>query len=125
MPGSGWATFAIGLGLIWCGVGLRVWSIATLGRFFRRIVVVQEGHRVVSGGPYRAVRHPAYLGNLLATAGLGLVLGNWVSLAILVVIPALGHLPRILVEERELEQGLGEQYTSYAAGRKRLVPGVW
>jgi protein-S-isoprenylcysteine O-methyltransferase len=125
MPGSGWATFAIGLGLIWCGVALRVWSIATLGRFFRRIVVVQEGHRVVSGGPYRVVRHPAYLGNLLATAGLGLVLGNWVSLAILVVIPALGHLPRILVEERELAQGLGEQYTSYAAGRKRLVPGVW
>ena len=84
------------------------------------------GHRVVNGGPYRAVRHPAYLGNLLATAGLGLALGNWVSLAILVVVPALGHLPRILVEERELERGLGEQqYTGLNAGRKRLVPGVW
>jgi protein-S-isoprenylcysteine O-methyltransferase Ste14 len=125
MPGRGWLTFAFGLVLIWCGIALRVWSIATLGRFFRRIVVVQEGHRIVSSGPYRLVRHPAYLGNLLATAGLGLALGNWASLAILTVLPALGHVPRIRVEEGALEETLGADYASYAASRKRLVPGVW
>jgi len=52
-------------------------------------------------------------------------LGNWISLAILIVLPALGHLPRIRVEERELERNLGEQYTNYAEARKRLVPGIW
>jgi protein-S-isoprenylcysteine O-methyltransferase Ste14 len=38
-------------------------------------------------GPYAAIRHPAYAGNLLMLAGFGIVLANWASLAALVVIP--------------------------------------
>jgi protein-S-isoprenylcysteine O-methyltransferase Ste14 len=110
---------------MWLGIGLRIWAIVVLGRFFRRVVVIQEGHRVVSDGPYRLVRHPAYAGNLLAAAGLGVALDNWLSVAILVIVPFLGHLPRIRVEEAELERGLGEAYRSYEARTRRLVPGVW
>ena len=122
---GGWPLFAIGLALVWCGIGVRLWSVATLGRFFRRVVVIQSGHRVVTEGPYRFVRHPAYLGNLIATTGLGLVFANWVSLAILILVPLLGHLPRIRVEERALEGSLGDDYVRYAANTKRLVPAVW
>src|SRR5262249_57494130 len=45
---------AVGLVLIASGIGLRVWSIATLGRFFQYQIKVQPGHRVVTGGapPY-------------------------------------------------------------------------
>ena len=125
LPGNGWVWLAIGVTLMWLGIGLRVWAIVVLGRFFRRVVVIQEGHRVVSDGPYGLVRHPAYAGNLLAAAGLGIALVNWLSLAVLIVVPLLGHLPRIRVEETELERGLGEAYRSYEARTYRLVPGVW
>jgi protein-S-isoprenylcysteine O-methyltransferase Ste14 len=125
LPGSGWIYVGVGTALIWVGAGLRVWGIAVLGRFFRRVVLIQEGHRVVRDGPYRIIRHPAYAGTLLIAAGIGVFLGNWLSVTILVVIPLLGHLPRIKVEERELELGLGETYRQYEAGTKRLVPGVW
>jgi protein-S-isoprenylcysteine O-methyltransferase Ste14 len=125
MPGYGWIDVVIGIAAMWLGIGLRIWAIVVLGRFFRRVVVIQEGHRVVSNGPYRVLRHPAYAGNLLAAAGLGVVLANWVSLTILLVLPLLGHLPRIRVEEAELERGLGEAYRSYEARTWRLVPGVW
>ena len=125
MPGGGALLFVFGLLMLWAGVALRLWSIGTLGRYFRRVVVIQEGHRVVTAGPYGFVRHPAYLGNLLAAAGLGIALGNWISLAILIVIPTLGHLPRIRVEERALEESLGAEYSGYAGNRKRLVPGIW
>lgn len=125
MPGSGWIWVGGGAALIWLGAGLRAWGIAVLGRFFRRVVLIQEGHRVVRNGPYRVIRHPAYAGTLLIAAGLGVVLGNWLSLAILLVVPLLGHLPRIRVEERELERALGEPYRQYEAGTKRLVPGIW
>lgn len=102
-----------------------MWAIAVLGRFFRRDVVVQEGQRVVTAGPYRLIRHPAYTGNLVVAAGLGLALVNGLSLALLVVVPFLGHLPRIRVEEAELERGLGAAYVRYEAVTRRLVPGVW
>ena len=125
LPGSGWAWFAVGLLLVWVGLGLRIWAIVTLGRFFRRVVVVQEEHAVVCTGPYRLVRHPAYAGNLLLYAGIGLALGNLLSLAVLIVLPLAGLLPRIRVEEAELTRGLGEPYRRYAAETSRLVPGVW
>jgi protein-S-isoprenylcysteine O-methyltransferase Ste14 len=125
VPGSGWTLVGAGLVVMWLGIGLRVWSIAVLGRFFRRDVVVQEGHRVVADGPYGRLRHPAYAGNLLAAAGLGLALANWLSLAILVVVPFLGHVPRIRVEEAELERSLGDDYRHYEARTSRLLPGVW
>jgi protein-S-isoprenylcysteine O-methyltransferase Ste14 len=34
-------------------------------------------------------------------------------------------LVRIHAEERALFAGLGEDYRRYAAGRRRLFPGVW
>ncbi len=125
LPGAGWATVIVGVAVMWCGIGLRAWAIAVLGRFFRRVVTVQREQRVVRSGPYRLIRHPAYTGNLLAAGGFGIVLGTYLSLAALVVIPLLGHLPRIWIEEAELERGLGEEYVAYEANTKRLVPYVW
>ena len=125
VPGNGWAWVLVGVATIWLGIGLRVWAIAELGRFFRRDVLIQEGHEVVADGPYRVVRHPAYAGNLVAAVGLGLALGNSLALVILVVVPLLGHIPRIRVEDAELERSLGEPYRRYAETTARLVPGVW
>ena len=125
LPGNGWIWVIAGVVVMWAGIALRVWSIAVLGRFFRRDVVIQEGQRVVNAGPYRLVRHPSYTANLVVAAGFGLALVNWLSLAVLVVVPLLGHLPRIRVEEAELERGLGEEYVRYEAVTRRLVPGIW
>ena len=125
MPGSGWIWVVAGVAVMWAGIALRVWAIAVLGRFFRRDVVIQDGQRVVTAGPYRVIRHPAYTGNLVVATGLGLALCNWLSLAVLVVVPLLGHLPRIRVEEAELERGLGKEYVVYEASTRRLIPGVW
>ena len=125
VPGNGWAWVLVGVAIIWLGIGLRVWAIAVLGRFFRRDVLIQEGHEVVTAGPFRVVRHPAYAGNLLAAVGLGIALGNTLALVILVVVPLLGHIPRIRVEEAELTRALGEPYHRYAQTTARIIPGIW
>jgi protein-S-isoprenylcysteine O-methyltransferase Ste14 len=57
--------------------------------------------------------------------GFGLGAGNWLSLVICAVVPALALLPRSAVEESELTRVLGEQYRSYQKATRRLVPGVW
>jgi protein-S-isoprenylcysteine O-methyltransferase Ste14 len=125
MPGNPWAPLVIGLALMWAGIALRVWAVAVLGRFFRRVVVVQEGHRVVTDGPYRFIRHPAYAGTLLTYLGVGVALGNWLSVAACFVIPLLGHLPRIAAEESALTASLSAEYGSYARRTARILPGVW
>ena len=113
------------LPLLWAGTALRLWSFRTLGHYFTFTVQTSSDQRVVTTGPYRFVRHPAYSALLLAMVAVGLLIGNWLSLVILVggVAGALAY--RITVEERALERDIGPAYREYAATRKRLVPFIW
>jgi protein-S-isoprenylcysteine O-methyltransferase Ste14 len=114
-----------GVAVMWLGLALRVWAIASLGASFRTTVEVEPGQAVVSSGPYRWIRHPSYAGLLLIVAGFGAALGNWLSLAACVVLPlpAIGW--RIHVEEAELGRVLGQAYRMYQSGRARLIPRLW
>jgi protein-S-isoprenylcysteine O-methyltransferase Ste14 len=114
-----------GITLIAAGIGLRAWSIATLGRFFQYQITIQPGHRVVTGGPYRYVRHPSYTAVALILAGIALACGDVWSLAAVAALGGAGLAVRIRAEERQLGQALGGEYQQFAAGRKRLVPGMW
>jgi protein-S-isoprenylcysteine O-methyltransferase Ste14 len=120
-----WPVFVAGLVLMWAGILIRQWAVTLLGRFFTVDVRVQPGQVVVDRGPYRWVWHPAYSGIKITFVGMGLALGNWVSLAVFAVVPTAGLIVRIHVEERALAEALGEPYRRFAAGRRRLFPGLW
>jgi len=124
-PATGWGPTLAGVAIVWAGLLLRGWAIATLGRFFRRDIQVAADQVVVSSGPYAAIRHPAYAGNMLTLAGAGVLLANWGSLAALVTVPLVGVVRRIAVEEALVAERLGEPYRRYAARTARLVPQVW
>lgn len=117
--------FVVGIALIVAGLGLRAWSIASLGRFFQYRITVQSGHQVVTKGPYRYVRHPSYTGIALVLVGIALACDAIWALPVVVVLGGVGLYVRIRAEERQLTQALGTEYEQFAAGRKRLVPGVW
>jgi protein-S-isoprenylcysteine O-methyltransferase Ste14 len=117
--------FCIAIPVMWVGVAFRLWSIHTLGRYFRGVVHVQEDHRVIQHGPYRILRHPAYAGVLLAVVGLSLLLNNILAIVILLACVFGGVYYRIRVEEHVLTTELGAAYATYAARTSRLVPGVW
>jgi protein-S-isoprenylcysteine O-methyltransferase Ste14 len=114
-----------GVLVMWLGLALRVWAIATLGSAFRTTVEVEPGQTVVSSGPYRWVRHPSYAGLLLIVAGFGAALGNWLSLTVCVVLPLPAILWRIHIEEAELNHVFGEAYRTYQSDRARLIPRLW
>ncbi len=115
----------IGLGVLWCGIGLRFWSFRTLGRYFTFTVQTSSDQPVINAGPYRLIRHPSYAGVLGAVIGLGLFFANWLSLVCLTGAVLCGIVYRITVEERALLEAIGEPYRRYAATHKRLVPFVW
>jgi protein-S-isoprenylcysteine O-methyltransferase Ste14 len=118
-------TFDVGLLVAWAGIVFRLVSIHILGRYFRYVVHVQEGHQVVRSGPYRVIRHPAYAGLLVAMIGFGLTHHNFASFVVLVGCSLVGVLYRIRVEERVLRAELGSVYADYASRTARLIPGVW
>ncbi|MDX6282199.1 MAG: hypothetical protein QOH03_3270 [Kribbellaceae bacterium] len=114
-----------GVVVIWVGLVVRVWAVLALGGSFSTYVQVDDEQPVITGGPYRWVRHPSYSGLLLICLGFGVAIGNWLSIVVCVVVPTLGLLPRIAVEEAELVRVLGERYRRYQKTTRRLVPGLW
>jgi protein-S-isoprenylcysteine O-methyltransferase Ste14 len=111
--------------LLWAAVALRRWSVVTLGRYFTFTVQTSTDQPVVTTGPYRFVRHPSYSALLIAAVAGGLLIGNWLSLVVVVAAVWGGLAYRITVEERALHRDIGPAYREYAAGRKRLLPFVW
>ena len=58
-------------------------------------------------------------------AGIALACDDVWSLVAVAVLGGAGLGVRIRAEERQLAEALGSEYENFAAGRKRLVPGVW
>jgi len=104
---------------------LVVWATAS-NSFFSQIVRIQpeRAQTVVTGGPYRYVRHPAYLGAILYELAVPVLLASWWAF----VASGLGALLLILrtvLEDRMLQAEL-KGYADYARQvRRRLLPGIW
>jgi protein-S-isoprenylcysteine O-methyltransferase Ste14 len=112
-----------GLLLIVSATVLREWAIVRLGRYFSRIVQIEVGHRLVTDGPYRRLRHPAYTGMVLVYVGIGLALGTWLGAAIALALMLGATLYRISVEEEVLIAAFGREYCEYRRHTWRLFPG--
>ena len=95
-------------------------SFLALGRCFG---LLPEARGLVTRGPYRLVRHPVYLGEFGAVAGL--VLASTTTRNVLLAVGfAAAQAVRMRLEERELTHVFPE-YASYASRTPRLVPRFW
>ena len=115
---------AAGVGLYLVGQTIRVVAIRTLGRFFTISVRRHENHRVITEGPYRLVRHPAYSGLWLMAVGYVSLFASALVLAYFLLIGTGALLYRIRVEEKMLLETFGDEYRQYMKRTRRLVPWV-
>jgi protein-S-isoprenylcysteine O-methyltransferase Ste14 len=104
---------------------LFTWAMAS-NAFFSQIVRIQSerGHAVSTGGPYRYVRHPGYVGMILFELALSTLLASWWAIAaggVCIILLIL----RTALEDHTLQAKL-TGYVDYARQvRYRLVPGIW
>jgi protein-S-isoprenylcysteine O-methyltransferase Ste14 len=115
------------LALVFMLAGYALGSYALIeNRFFSGVVRIQSerGHEVISSGPYRWVRHPAYAGGLLSYLGMPLLLDSrWAFVPVILMMIAI--VIRTHLEDRTLQAELAG-YRDYARRvRYRLLPGVW
>jgi protein-S-isoprenylcysteine O-methyltransferase Ste14 len=95
-------------------------------RFFSGVVRIQidRGHHVISGGPYRWIRHPGYAGGLLTYLATPVFLDSvWAFLPALFITMVL--VIRTTLEDRFLQDEL-DGYRDYVKRvHYRFLPGVW
>jgi protein-S-isoprenylcysteine O-methyltransferase Ste14 len=103
---------------------LRIAPVFALGERFSGLAAIQPGHTLVTGGLYRVIRNPSYLGLLVNSLGWALAFraGVGVVLAVLLVPPLIA---RIRAEEALLGERFGAEYAAYCARTWRLIPGLY
>jgi protein-S-isoprenylcysteine O-methyltransferase Ste14 len=102
------------------GMLIAVPAMAMLGRSFS---LTPQARALTTGGPYRVVRHPLYLGETLNVIGLTIVVGSFAVVAALVVVVAC-QIVRATLEERLLRRtfpGYDRAFGTVA----HLLPGIW
>jgi protein-S-isoprenylcysteine O-methyltransferase Ste14 len=114
----GWAGMAL--------AGVLILRVMAANTFASRTARIQDdrGQTVVSGGPYRLVRHPMYLGIVILFLCVPPVLGSGWGL-----IPAAGigvlFVVRTALEDRMLIRELSGYAEFARRTRFRLLPGIW
>ena len=113
----------LGLLLIPAGLALREWAIIKLGRFFSRTVQLEAGHKIITDGPYRWIRHPSYTGMILIYLGIAFALGTWLGVFLTLGLMLGAIMYRISIEEKVLIEAFGAAYRDYRKRTWRLFPG--
>lgn len=102
-PALGWAMLAV----VVAAQALRWWCVRTLGPRWNTRVLVLPGLPLVSGGPYRWLRHPNYVAVVAEGLALPLVHGAWVTAVLFTVFNAALLTVRIRCEEAALGSASG------------------
>lgn len=120
LPAIAWLGVTLGA----CGIALRLWAVLRLRQRYSRTLLVHDEHAIERGGPYRWIRHPGYLGSLLALNGIALASGNSVTLVASLIATLAAYRYRIAVEDEMLVAALGDSYAEYRREVPALIPGA-
>ncbi|MGB6176194.1 MAG: isoprenylcysteine carboxylmethyltransferase family protein, partial [Methylocella sp.] len=99
---------------------LMVCALLSLGRSFS---LIPQARTLVTNGPYAIVRHPLYLVEEAAVAGV-LLQYAWFAALPFLVLHVTVQIRRMQLEEKVLRKAFPE-YAAYARHTPRLIPGVW
>lgn len=107
--------------LMTLGAALHLWGSHHLGTNLTVTISTITGHRLVTSGPFRWVRHPLYAGGMLESLGVCLLLSNYAVAA-----GALGFWTLVIIrtkkEEAILFDTFGEAYRNYQTRTGRFLP---
>jgi protein-S-isoprenylcysteine O-methyltransferase Ste14 len=114
----------LGLVFLLTGLGLRAIATRTLGRHFSPDVRILPEHKLIRYGIYKHIRHPIYLGTLLAYFSVPLLFHSLYGFFLMTLkIPLTVY--RIRIEEQALLQKFGDEYRDYMKTSKRLIPYIY
>lgn len=102
----------IGFAVLLFGAALRVWSVIHLGPNFSYEILSEPKESLVCSGPYRVLRHPIYIAQLVMCVGLWILTGSvWLLPILIGLVPLIAILGRY--EDRQLSSQFGSQFEAY------------
>jgi protein-S-isoprenylcysteine O-methyltransferase Ste14 len=120
LPGGAWLRWG-GVAIAAAGLALRIMAMTQLGQRFSPRVALQHDHALETRGLYSIVRHPGYLGSILANLGAALAFASAPGVLAVGAL-ALVLRGRMAREEALLARHFGGEYERYRARTGGLLP---
>jgi len=100
---------------------VQIWAFKVLGDNYSQDIAIKKDHKLVTSGPFKIVRHPQYLSQMLMDLG-----GAVATLSFILAPLALIQLPFLLMrasfEDKLLEKHFGENFRSYKKKSGMIFP---
>jgi len=100
---------------------VQIWAYKTLGESYSQEIVMFKNHQLIIKGPFKYIRHPQYLSQILMDIGGGLALLSYIALPLAVFeIPFV--MMRASLEEKMLERNFKEAFIQYKSKSGFMIP---
>jgi protein-S-isoprenylcysteine O-methyltransferase Ste14 len=100
---------------------IQIWSYKSLGESYSQEIVVFKDHKLAEKGPYKILRHPQYLSQILVD-----VAGGFATLSYILIPLALIQIPVLVMrasfEEKLLGKHFKEEFETYKKSRGFMIP---
>jgi protein-S-isoprenylcysteine O-methyltransferase Ste14 len=113
----------LGTVLTFTGVAFSIWARVTLGRYWSGIITLKQGHRLITAGPYRLVRHPIYTGFIVGSFGSALTAARVDAGAGFAII-AISLVFKLRREEALMTREFGDEYLRFKQEVPALFPRI-
>jgi len=104
------------------GLFLHLRSRKELGKFCVSVPTIFKDHKLIITGPYRYVRHPAYLASFIVMLGFILISKSVVSLIFALVVCMPFGFYKIDIEEKMLAKKFGKKFEKYKKEVPLIIP---
>ncbi len=105
--------------IIIISIVLSIFALSSLGRSFS---IIPQARKLIKTGPYRVVRHPLYVGELIGV--FGLVLADLTILKIAIFLLLVAFQVYRAIQEEKLLGDVFPDYKEYSCKTSRFIPGI-
>jgi len=111
----------IGLAVYLIFSWIQVWSFKTLGDNYSQDVIIKKSHELVTKGPFRFIRHPQYVCQILLDIGAAAATLSYIVGALaLIEIPI--YIMRASLEDKLLAKHFAEKFSEYKKKSGFMIP---
>lgn len=100
---------------------LQIWTTKIMGDNYSQDIAIKKDHQLVTNGPFKLVRHPQYLSQILMDIG-----GAVATLSFILAPIAIIQIPflfmRASMEDKLLEKHFGENFRNYKKKSGQIIP---
>ena len=115
----------LGIAVVLFGLYLHLRSRKELGKFLISRPAIFKDHKLITTGPYRFVRHPAYLASFIVMIGFILISKSFVSLFFAVIVCMPFGFYKINIEEGMLQKKFGKKFEKYKKQVPLIIPKIY